>query len=83
MDLGVHFNTVAEAYRTLAEEGWLEVSHGRAARVLERRTERQADPATVAAFRRTLKQLIAEMRSKGIPPSRIGDELRTLWEGLQ
>ena len=23
-DLGVHFNTVAEAYRGLSEEGWLE-----------------------------------------------------------
>ena len=26
-DLGVHFATVADAYRTLAEEGWLEISH--------------------------------------------------------
>src|ERR1019366_2126163 len=31
-DLGVHFATVADAYRTLAEEGWLEISHGRSAR---------------------------------------------------
>ena len=29
IDLGVHFNTVAESYRLLADEGWLEIVHGR------------------------------------------------------
>ena len=38
MELGVHFNTVSEAYRQLASEGWLEVQHGRGATVRERAT---------------------------------------------
>jgi DNA-binding transcriptional regulator YhcF (GntR family) len=37
MELGVHFNTVAQAYRELAEEGWLDLKHGRGATVIERR----------------------------------------------
>ncbi len=36
MELGVHFNTVAEAYRVLASEGWLDLRHGRGATVVER-----------------------------------------------
>ena len=32
VELGVHFNTVAEAYRQLASEGWLDLKHGRGAR---------------------------------------------------
>ena len=31
VELGVHFNTVAEAYRQLAAEGWLDLKHGRGA----------------------------------------------------
>ena len=31
LDLGVHFNTVAEAYRVLADEGWLELKRRRGA----------------------------------------------------
>ncbi len=32
-DLGVHFNTVARAYRLLAQEGWIVLHHGRGAYV--------------------------------------------------
>ncbi len=28
LNLGIHFNTVAEAYRALAQEGFLEIVHG-------------------------------------------------------
>jgi DNA-binding transcriptional regulator YhcF (GntR family) len=31
IDLGLHFNTVAEAYRALALEGWLDLRRGRGA----------------------------------------------------
>ena len=31
LDLGVHFNTVAEAYRILAGEGWLDLRRQRGA----------------------------------------------------
>ena len=33
LDLGVHFNTVALAYRLLADEGWLELKRRRGATV--------------------------------------------------
>jgi DNA-binding transcriptional regulator YhcF (GntR family) len=36
MELSVHFNTVAEAYRELAAEGWLHLQHGRGAVVIAR-----------------------------------------------
>jgi GntR family transcriptional regulator len=84
IDLGVHFNTVAEAYRTLAEEGWLDVSHGRSARVLARDLRRaKPDAETLDTFRLRLRQLVAEMRSRGVPRSRIEEELRAVWEGMR
>ena len=36
VDLGVHFNTVALAYRMLADEGWLELKRRRGAAVIAR-----------------------------------------------
>jgi GntR family transcriptional regulator len=80
-DLGVHFATVADAYRTLAEEGWLEISHGRSARVLPRRApapDREAD----GLFRRRLRQLIAEARSQGVSARKIANELDSLLKGI-
>jgi GntR family transcriptional regulator len=35
--LGVHFNTVADAYRELAAEGWIDLAHGKRAVVAEMR----------------------------------------------
>src|ERR1035437_9243700 len=80
-DLGVHFATVADAYRTLAEEGWLEISHGRSARVLPRRppaADREADEL----FRRRLRQLVAEARSLGVSAKKIASELDSLAKGM-
>ena len=80
-DLGVHFATVADAYRTLAEEGWLEISHGRSARVLPRQTPVAGRDAS-ESFRRRLRQLIAEARSQGIPARTIAGELAALAKGV-
>ena len=80
-DLGVHFATVADAYRALAEEGWLEISHGRSARVVERRApaaDREADDL----FRRRLRQLVAEARSQGVSAKKIAIELDSLAKGM-
>jgi GntR family transcriptional regulator len=75
MELGVHFNTVAEAYRHLAEEGWLQLRHGRAAQVVAR--EATTPMATDRAlFTTRLRGLLAEMRAKGLTP----DELRAMTE---
>src|SRR6185503_20094007 len=47
LDLGVHFNTVAIAYRMLAEEGWLELKRRRGAMVIPRSTSRAVDRTRV------------------------------------
>jgi DNA-binding transcriptional regulator YhcF (GntR family) len=81
-DLGVHFNTVAEAYRLLAEEGWLDLRRGRGAAVVDRKTPR-ANSAAVTGFSRRLRQLIAEVRASGVSSKTIARELRHLAEGLE
>ncbi len=82
IDLGVHFNTVADAYRTLAEEGWLEISHGRGVRVRKRQAPR-ANEETLRLFRSRLRQLIAETRAQGVSPSAIARELAMAQEAMQ
>jgi DNA-binding transcriptional regulator YhcF (GntR family) len=83
MELGVHFNTVGEAYRELAEEGWLDLRHGRGATVIERGRPSAAAPQRVQDFRTRLRSLVAQMRSAGMPAARIAAELRALSENLE
>lgn len=83
LDLGIHFNTVAEAYRTLAEEGWIEVAQGKGARVRNRNAPAPPEAAEVEDFRQRLRHLIAEMRAQGLSPARISRELLALSEGLK
>ena len=82
LDLGVHFNTVADAYRTLADEGWLHLHHGRAARVVCRAvpnpTMDQMDE-----FGHRLRALVAEMLAKGIPAAKLQDDMRVAAEELE
>ncbi|MBZ5633090.1 MAG: GntR family transcriptional regulator [Acidobacteriia bacterium] len=82
MELGVHFNTVAEAYRMLAAEGWLDLRHGRGATVVERTQPANASRNEVADYRQRLRELISQMRARGVPPAKIAAELRALAEGL-
>ncbi len=54
VDLGVHHNTVAEAYRVLSEEGWLDLRRRHGAIVLDRsrpRPSREARPSLVQRLR--------------------------------
>lgn len=74
LDLGVHFSTVAEAYRTLSEEGWLELKRHHGAFVTERRNPAPS-PATRTEFSTRLRQLIAQVRAAGLPPQDIHEEL--------
>ena len=83
LDLGVHFNTVAEAYRTLAEEGWLDIGRRSGARVVARTSPRKAAPETEESFRRRLRELVAEVQSHGFARARIATELRRLAENLE
>jgi len=79
MDLGVHHNTVAEAYRTLAEEGWLELGRRRGATVTTRPAP-QATPEVQARFRQRLRELVAEARGAGVTPEVLRAELTGLAE---
>ncbi len=81
-ELGVHFNTVGEAYRELAEEGWLDLRHGRGATVVERGAP-AASPERLRDFRNQLRSVVAQMRAAGVPPARIVAELRSLTENLK
>ncbi len=74
LDLGVHFNTVAESYRLLAAEGLLEVSHGKAAMVAKRTLPR-ATPEEAESLLLRLRRLAGEMRAKGIPAKAIRREI--------
>lgn len=82
MELGVHFNTVAEAYRVLAAEGWLDLRHGRGARVIDREPPAAITQTDLADYRRRLRELISQMRASGVSPARIANELRSLAEAL-
>jgi len=83
LDLGVHFNTVAEAYRTLEEEGWLEIGRRSGARVVPRAVSKRYDPQTGEAFERRLREIVAEVEARGLSRHRIARELRRLAEGLE
>ena len=83
LDLGVHFNTVAEAYRTLEEEGWLEIGRRSGARVVSRAVPKRAEPETGKAFLRRLRAMVAEVQARGFPRVRIARELRRLAETLE
>ncbi|HEY4363337.1 MAG TPA: GntR family transcriptional regulator [Bryobacteraceae bacterium] len=75
LDLGVHFNTVAEAYRTLADEAWLEIAKRSGATVIARKTPRAPVAETSATFQRRLQELVAEVQARGFAPERIAREL--------
>jgi len=73
VDLGVNHNTVAEAYRNLAEEGWLSLERGRGALVVSRSTP-APNPKVRNAFAQRLRNLIAQVRAAGVPPQVIRSE---------
>jgi GntR family transcriptional regulator len=77
VDLGVHHNTVAEAYRVLSEEGWLDLRRRHGAIVLDRsrpRPSREARPSLV----QRLRELTAEAQSAGLAPGVIADSMRAV-----
>ena len=83
LDLAVHFNTVAEAYRILAEEGWLDLKRRRGAVVIQRTAPGRPDSATLAGFSRRLRELVAEMQAAGVSVAKISRELQAVAEGLE
>lgn len=65
LDLGIHKNTVAEAYRVLADEGWLELRRRHGARVLPRVVPDGGEEA-VRRFSRRLREVLAEALAAGV-----------------
>ena len=78
MELGVHFNTVAEAYRQLASEGWLDLQHGRRATVAHRIRAAVTDRDWIEDFENRIRSLVAQVRSQGIPAESVATELRSM-----
>jgi GntR family transcriptional regulator len=72
--LGVHHNTVAEAYRQLASEGWLELKRHHGATV-RRRDQPAAGPDTMERFKRPLRELIAKGLADGLSPSSLARQM--------
>ena len=74
LDLGVHHTTVAEAYRALAAEGWLELRRHHGALVRERRRPRARADA-LERFARPLRELLAIALTEGLAPHALAREL--------
>ena len=75
--LAVHHNTVAEAYRVLSEEGWLDLRRRHGALVLDcsrPRPSRQAKPSLL----QRLRELTAEAQAAGLAPGDIAESMRAV-----
>lgn len=78
-DLGVHFNTVAQAYRTLEAEGWLSLKRRAGTVVLNRPT-----PELGAHRTRVLAQRFAdELRDLSTRYEALGLDRRSQYEAVE
>ena len=82
VDLGVNHNTVAEAYRLLAEEGWLELKRHHGATVILRPPQR-AQPARQADFVQRLRELAARAIADGVDKEAVAKQLSALAANLK
>jgi GntR family transcriptional regulator len=82
IDLGVNHNTVAEAYRLLAEEGWLELKRYHGATVIQRPPQR-AQPARQEDFVQRLRELAARAIADGVDKRMVAKQLSALAETMQ
>ena len=83
LDLGVHFNTVALAYRLLADEGWLQLQRRRGATVIARNAPRAVDRRAVDGLLRQLTQIAAQLRGAGMSSRQISSALRRIAQGAR
>jgi DNA-binding transcriptional regulator YhcF (GntR family) len=82
IDLGVNHNTVAEAYRVLAEEGWLELKRHHGATVIPRPFQ-PAEPGRQDDFVQRLRELAARAIADGVDQKEVARLLGTLAENLK
>lgn len=73
-DLGLNHNTVAEAYRLLAKEGWVDLRQGRGATVLPRSKPR-ASRESRDEFSRRLRELVVKAIADGLTRGAIAEAL--------
>lgn len=69
--LGVHFNTVARAYRLLAREGWITLRHGRGAYVQGPREE----PWALEALQDLAERFVQQAAWLGFGPQAIREAM--------
>ncbi|MGD0309160.1 MAG: GntR family transcriptional regulator [Acidobacteriota bacterium] len=81
-NLGVHHNTVAEAYRLLAREGWLDLRRGRGALVINR-PHPAATQQAQGEFSRRLRELVAKAVAQGVPKDAVAAEMNALSTELE
>jgi GntR family transcriptional regulator len=77
IDLALNHNTVAEAYRLLASEGWLELKRHHGARVIAR-PRQAAKPAARADFLQRVRELAARAVADGLDKRAISQQLNSL-----
>jgi GntR family transcriptional regulator len=82
IDLGVNHNTVAEAYRLLADEGWLDLKRHHGATVLSREPQR-AGPERRQDFAQRLQELAASAIADGVDKAAVVHQLNTLADQLK
>ena len=78
VDIGINFNTVAQAYRILADEGWLELKRRWGATVLDRKLPLPPGKAQRQQSLKRLREITAQLRAEGIPAREIASHLRKL-----
>ncbi|MCL2701244.1 MAG: GntR family transcriptional regulator [Phycisphaerae bacterium] len=79
---GVHHNTVAQAYRALAAEGFLQLKRHCGATVLKRAVP-VAGPATMESFGRQLREITAKAIAAGAPVGEVAALLVGLGTALR
>jgi DNA-binding transcriptional regulator YhcF (GntR family) len=72
-ELGVHHNTVAQAYRTLEAEGWLHIAGRKGVLVQDREKPAMPEVAQAASEGSRLRHLVAELQAKGFSNEWIGE----------
>ena len=78
--LGIHFNTVAEAYRILADEGFLLIEGRRGVTILDRQRPRAPNATAQADASSRLRNLIAELQARGLSQDWIRHETEAALE---
>jgi GntR family transcriptional regulator len=81
IDLAVHHNTVAQAYRVLAEEGWLDLRRHNGATVIQRNSQ-PASAASHQNFSQRLRELTAQAVADGLDAKAIVQQLDSLSKEL-